>query len=129
EKEEEPFEDIHVKIQQSITEELLATPASFVVEQLGDNYHEAPILGFSIVNENGVFFIPKETALGSDRFKEWAEDESKKKWVFDAKRAAVALRWQGIELSGAEFDVLLAAYIINPGHSYDDVASVAKEHH
>lgn len=48
--------------------------------------------------------------------------------MFDAKRAAVALRWRGIELKGAEFDVLLAAYIINPGHSYDDVASVAKEH-
>lgn len=42
--------------------------------------------------------------------------------------AAVALRWHGIELKGAEFDVLLAAYIINPGHTYDDVASVAKEH-
>ncbi|MDI5788520.1 hypothetical protein PO124_09305 [Bacillus licheniformis] len=38
------------------------------------------------------------------------------------------MRWRGIELKGAEFDVLLAAYIINPGHSYDDVASVAKEH-
>lgn len=128
EKEEERFEDINVTIQTSITEELFASPASFVVEQLGDNYHEAPILGFSIANENGTFFIPTETAIGSDRFKEWAEDESKKKWVFDAKRAAVALRWHGIELKGAEFDVLLAAYIINPGHSYDDVASVAKEH-
>ncbi|KAA6448637.1 DNA polymerase I [Bacillus swezeyi] len=128
ETEAEPFEDIEVTIKTDISDDLFASPASVVVEQLGDNYHEAPILGFSIVNENGVFFIPQETAVYSDRFKEWAEDESKKKWVFDAKRAAVALRWQGIELKGAEFDVLLAAYIINPGHSYDDVASVAKEH-
>ncbi|MEC1262819.1 DNA polymerase I [Bacillus swezeyi] len=129
ETEAEQFEDIEVTIKTDISDDLFASPASVVVEQLGDNYHEAPILGFSIVNENGVFFIPQETAVHSDRFKEWAEDESKKKWVFDAKRAAVALRWQGIELKGAEFDVLLAAYIINPGHSYDDVASVAKEHH
>ncbi|MCY7814927.1 DNA polymerase I [Bacillus haynesii] len=128
EKEEEQFEEINVKIKTDITDDLFASPASLVVEQLGDNYHEAPILGFSIVNEHGAFFIPEETAVQSDRFKEWAEDESKKKWVFDAKRAAVALRWRGIELKGAEFDVLLAAYIINPGHSYDDVASVAKEH-
>ncbi|MPQ26308.1 DNA polymerase I [Bacillus paralicheniformis] len=128
EKEEEQFEEINVTIKTDITDDLLASPASLVVEQLGDNYHEAPILGFSIVNEHGAFFIPEETAVQSDRFKEWAEDESKKKWVFDAKRAAVALRWRGIELKGAEFDVLLAAYIINPGHSYDDVASVAKEH-
>ncbi|OMI25975.1 DNA polymerase I [Bacillus haynesii] len=128
EKEEEQFEELNVKIKTDITDDLFASPASLVVEQLGDNYHEAPILGFSIVNEHGAFFIPEETAVQSDRFKEWAEDESKKKWVFDAKRAAVALRWRGIELKGAEFDVLLAAYIINPGHSYDDVASVAKEH-
>ena len=128
EKEEEQFEEINVTIKTDITDDLFASPASLVVEQLGDNYHEAPILGFSIVNEHGAFFIPEETAVQSDRFKEWAEDESKKKWVFDAKRAAVALRWRGIELKGAEFDVLLAAYIINPGHSYDDVASVAKEH-
>ncbi|MED4303972.1 DNA polymerase I [Bacillus licheniformis] len=128
EKEEEQLEEIDVMIKTDITDDLFASPASLVVEQLGDNYHEAPILGFSIVNEHGAFFIPEETAVQSDRFKEWAEDESKKKWVFDAKRAAVALRWRGIELKGAEFDVLLAAYIINPGRSYDDVASVAKEH-
>ncbi|MGG4318266.1 DNA polymerase I [Bacillus licheniformis] len=128
EKEEEQLEEIDVMIKTDITDDLFASPASLVVEQLGDNYHEAPILGFSIVNEHGAFFIPEETAVQSDCFKEWAEDESKKKWVFDAKRAAVALRWRGIELKGAEFDVLLAAYIINPGHSYDDVASVAKEH-
>ncbi|TWM28166.1 DNA polymerase I [Bacillus paralicheniformis] len=128
EKEEEQFEEINITIKTDITDDLFASPASLVVEQLGDNYHEAPILGFSIVNEHGAFFIPEETAVQSNRFKEWAEDESKKKWVFDAKRAAVALRWRGIELNGAEFDVLLAAYIINPGHSYDDVASVAKEH-
>jgi len=128
EKEEEQFEETNVTIKTDITDDLFASPAALVVEQLGDNYHEAPILGFSIVNEHGAFFIPEETAVQSDRFKEWAEDESKKKWVFDAKRAAVALRWRGIELKGAEFDVLLAAYIINPGHSYDDVASVAKEH-
>lgn len=40
----------------------------------------------------------------------------------------MALRWQGIELKGAEFDTVLAAYIINPGNSYDDVASVAKDY-
>ena len=96
EKEEEQLEEIDVMIKTDITDDLFASPASLVVEQLGDNYHEAPILGFSIVNEHGAFFIPEETAVQSDCFKEWAEDESKKKWVFDAKRAAVALRWRAI---------------------------------
>ncbi|MDA7027192.1 DNA polymerase I [Bacillus sp. CLL-7-23] len=125
---EEQFEEIEVNMVTSITNDLFVSPASFVVEQLGDNYHEAEILGFSIVNQNGAFFVPKDIAINSADFKKWVEDETKQKWVFDAKRAVVALRWQGIELRGAEFDALLAAYIINPGHSFDDVASVAGEH-
>ena len=107
---------------------MLVSPSALVVEQIGDNYHEEPILGFSIVNETGLYYIPKEIAIQSQAFKSWAEDESMKKWVFDSKRSVVALRWQGIELKGTEFDALLAAYIINPGNSYDDVASVAKEY-
>lgn len=35
---------------------------------------------------------------------------------------------RALSLKGAEFDTLLAAYIINPGNSYDDVASVAKDY-
>ncbi|NUI58319.1 DNA polymerase I [Bacillus amyloliquefaciens] len=125
---EENFEDINVETAEEITEDMLVSPSALVVEQIGDNYHEEPILGFSIVNETGLYYIPKEIAIQSQAFKSWAEDESMKKWVFDSKRSVVALRWQGIELKGTEFDALLAAYIINPGNSYDDVASVAKEY-
>lgn len=125
---DQALEEIKVETVTDVTSGILVSPSAFVVEQIGDNYHEEPLLGFSIVNETGSYFIPKDIAVESEVFKEWAENDEQKKWLFDSKRAVVALRWQGIELKGAEFDTLLAAYIINPGNSYDDVASVAKDY-
>lgn len=57
---------------------MLTDHAALVVEQLGDNYHEADLIGFAIHNENGAFFMTKEDALQSDAFKEWVQDETKK---------------------------------------------------
>lgn len=109
-----------------ITGEILTDEASVVVEVLGENYHKAPILGFAIANEKGNFFIPTKVALSSPSFKQWLEDEKVKKSVFDAKRAIVALRWQGIDMRGVDFDLLIASYLLNPSQSTEDVASVAK---
>ena len=72
--------------------------------------------------------MTKEDALQSEAFKQWVQDETKKKWVFDSKRAVVALRWHDVDLKGVDNDVLLASYVVNPQKSYEDVASVAKEY-
>ena len=71
--------------------------------------------------------MTKEDALQSEAFKQWVQDETKKKWVFDSKRAVVALRWHDVDLKGVDNDVLLASYVVNPQKSYEDVANVAKE--
>ena len=42
----------------------LLNRTAFYVEVLEDNYHYADIIGFSLVNEKGHFFISTETALG-----------------------------------------------------------------
>src|SRR5690606_34069523 len=93
-----------------------------------DNYHYGDIIGFGVVNENGSFYLPVKIALESEEFKKWAEDESSKKTVYDAKRSEVSLRHHGIHLKGAEFDVSLASYIIDPSESPDDLAAIAKQH-
>lgn len=111
-----------------ITEDLFEQDNAFYVEILEDNYHYADIVGFSVANSKGSFYFPADQAIQSDVFKQWAEDESKKKTVFDAKRSEVSLRHKGIHLKGAEFDVFLASYIINPSESADDLAGVAKLH-
>ncbi|NRG34646.1 DNA polymerase I, partial [Niallia circulans] len=95
---------------------------------LEDNYHYAPILGISLLNDNGAYYLPIDHALKSSAFKNWAEDEKKEKIVYDAKRSEVSLRHQGIHLKGITFDVLIAAYLADPSATIEDVASVAKKY-
>ena len=96
------------------------------VEILDDNYHNANIIGITLSNEHGQYYFPGESVLQSDVFKRWAEDETKKKTVYDAKRVIVALRHRNIEVKGIDFDVFLASYILNPSESVEDVAAIVK---
>ncbi|NHC40863.1 DNA polymerase I [Bacillus sp. MM2020_1] len=124
--EEHELEEIEFQIPTEITEELFADSNYFYVEMLDDNYHYAEIIGFSLVNENGHFYLPTDLALQSAAFKKWAEDESKKKTVYDAKRSEVSLRRHDIHLKGADFDILMASYIINPSDNIEDLAAITK---
>ncbi|MGG1677665.1 DNA polymerase I [Neobacillus sp. NRS-1170] len=126
--EEKELEDVEVNIPQEITKDIFADNNYFYVEMLDDNYHYADIIGFSIVNENGHFYLPTEQALQSEAFKNWAEDESKKKTVYDVKRSEVSLRRHDIHLKGADFDILMASYIINPSENIEDLAAIAKRY-
>lgn len=122
------LEDIEFQKPEEITEELFADNNYFYVEMLDDNYHYAEIIGFSLVNEKGHFYLPTDQALQSAAFKKWAEDESKKKIVYDAKRSEVSLRRHDIHLKGAEFDILMASYLINPSENIEDLAAIAKRY-
>lgn len=122
------LEDIEFQKPEEITEELFADNNYFYVEMLDDNYHYADIIGFSLVNEKGHFYLPTDQALQSPAFKKWAEDESKKKIVYDAKRTEVSLRRHDIHLKGAEFDILMASYLINPSENIEDLAAIAKRY-
>ncbi|RSD27686.1 DNA polymerase I [Mesobacillus subterraneus] len=113
---------------ESISGDIFAKENGFYVEVLEDNYHYADIVGFAVVNEKGSYYLPVKLALESEEFKKWAEDETSKKTVYDAKRSEVSLRHHGIHLKGADFDVSLASYIINPSESPEDLAAIARQH-
>ncbi|MGG3738210.1 DNA polymerase I [Aeribacillus pallidus] len=118
------LETVNWEIVQEVSEEMFANENALYVEMLGENYHTEEIVGIGIANEKGNFFISPDVAFQSDVFKHWVENPNQKKWVFDAKRTKVALRRNGVELDGIEFDLLLAAYLINPAHSSEEVAAV-----
>ncbi|AMM94163.1 DNA polymerase I [Peribacillus simplex] len=109
-----------------MTEGMFADESALYVETLEDNYHRADIIGIAISNEQGHFYFHGDDALSSAAFKTWAEDETKKKTVFDAKRTVVALRHRGVEIKGIDFDVFLASYILDPAESVDEVAEITK---
>jgi DNA polymerase I len=121
-------EELNFQTVSSIEANMLLSPSSLVVETLTEDYHKADIQGYAISNENGTYYISSSLAEGSKEFKEWLEDDNQKKRMFDAKRAHVALKGQGIQLNGIEFDIQLASYLINPSESLDEVADVAKQY-
>ncbi|WP_285765631.1 DNA polymerase I [Peribacillus sp. SI8-4] len=122
-----PLEQEEIEVNSAeMTEGLYADESALYVEILEDNYHRADIIGIAISNEHGHFYFHGESALNSDAFKAWAEDETKKKTVFDAKRTVVALRHRGVQIKGIDFDVFLASYILNPAESVDEVAEITK---
>lgn len=124
----EELEEVEYQILSDISADVFADDNYFYVEVLEDNYHYADIIGFSIVNENGHYFLPTDNAVKSDAFKNWAEDEEKKKTVYDAKRSEVALRRHNIHLKGVDFDTLIASYIVNPSESIEDLSSIVKRY-
>jgi DNA polymerase I len=128
EQEKVELERIQYDIATEITEEMLEGDVALYVEVLEDNYHTAPIVGISIVNQNGRYYIETEMALTSPIFKEFAEDQSKSKTVYDAKRTEVSLMRRGIHLKGIKFDLLVASYILNPSESLDDISSIARRY-
>ncbi len=125
---EPELEDIEFVIPEEITEDLFAEINYFYVEMLDDNYHYADIVGFSLVNETGSYYLPTEKVLKSEIFKKWAEDEHSKKIVYDAKRSEVSLRRYDIHLKGTNFDILMAAYLINPSENIEGLAAIAKRY-
>lgn len=120
--------ELPFQIIETITEEILTDNTALYVEVLDDNYHTGDIIGLGLANETGNYYIPTEVALNSATFKQWANDSSIKKRVYDGKRSVVALKWQGIDLKGIDFDLLLVSYLLNPSEATEDFAGVAKRH-
>ncbi|AXF55883.1 DNA polymerase I [Salicibibacter kimchii] len=126
EEEEAALEDFEFQHKREVTNEMLATPSALIVEVPVENYHNADIWGVGIVNENGSFTVPAETALATDAFREWLANEEKEKYLFDAKRVIVALGWRGITIKGVSFDALIASYLLDPSLSAHDMADIAE---
>ncbi len=110
-----------------INKEHLTQSATLFIEIMDEHYHQADIQGIGIVNENGSYFIPTEVALSSEDFKKWANDERNRKTLLDGKKAIVALKCKGIELRGIDFDLMIAAYIVNSADAAEDIAAIAKK--
>ena len=73
-------------------------------------------------------FLLDEPAVLRPFLEEICADPAVKKICHDAKETAWLLRPHGTALAGVAFDTLVAAYLLNPGATAQDLASVALEH-
>lgn len=98
------------------------------VEVIGDNPHRSEIAGIGMALDQTCYYVPFEflqSEHGSG-LRQWLSNADQAKWVFDLHKVEAALRWQGLVLKGAEFDVHLAAYLLDPtqqgGHALSGLA-------
>ncbi|MGG0656362.1 DNA polymerase I [Rummeliibacillus pycnus] len=119
--------ELNFEVVEELLENQLTSPMAMHLELEDEHYHTCERFGIALTAGETAFYIPFEKALESQDFVSWLEDDTKKKFLFDSKATQSALLRSGIKLKGIEFDLLLAAYIVNPAMSSDDVAAVAKE--
>ncbi|MDD3712463.1 MAG: DNA polymerase I [Candidatus Izemoplasmatales bacterium] len=96
------------------------------LEIFGENYHTDPKIGFGLYLDNKAYYIPYLAAIKSDKFRNFLSDKKIKKYVYDLKKIKVALMWDDIPIDGMTFDLLLAAYLINPAIKQDDFSLVVQ---
>ncbi|OZU89750.1 DNA polymerase I [Virgibacillus indicus] len=122
------MKEIEFTLLDQVKEEIFTGKEALVVEMISENYHTGEINGFGIANEENKYFIPKNVALNSDVFKKWAEDSSKLKYVFDAKKTLVALLRNNIHIKGITFDMLLTSYLLNPSENNHDIPAIGNRY-
>ncbi|MCA9765715.1 MAG: DNA polymerase I [Carnobacterium sp.] len=125
---EEIREEVTYKFVTEITPEMFTDRMGLYLEMLTDNYHTSEIISVGWGDENHIYVSEPEIVLNSLYFKEWAQDSTLSKQVFDVKRTYVSLNRHGIELKNSQFDILLASYILNTKDNSKDLAEVAIEH-
>ncbi|NWO13021.1 DNA polymerase I [Virgibacillus sp.] len=116
---------IEFSILDEVNHDLFTGEEALIVEMLEENYHQASIQGFSIVNEEAAYFLPKDIAMQSEQFQSWLRDSSMKKYVFDAKKTFVSLSRVNMHIEGIAFDMLLASYLINPSENNHDIPAIS----
>src|SRR5699024_2614923 len=109
-----------------VTEDMFTGKDALLVEMMTENYHTAAIEAVAVANDTGVYVMETKTAVESDVFNAWLQDETKEKYVYDAKKVTVGLLREGIEVAGITFDLQLAAYLSNPAENNEEMQAISK---
>ncbi|HLR23310.1 MAG TPA: DNA polymerase I [Pseudogracilibacillus sp.] len=124
--EETTFDEFPLEVLKEVRKDIFTGNDALLVEMLDDNYHYSPVEAIVVSNESGNYVMTKETAIKSTIFKDWVSDAKQKKIVFDAKAVTVSLLQNSLHLKGVSFDLMLAAYLINPADKNEEITSIAK---
>ncbi|AQQ52822.1 DNA polymerase I [Planococcus lenghuensis] len=128
EQQQEQQKELTFQVVEEVVPEMLSGAMAVQLEMAGEQYHTEPVLGLALADANSVYVIPPDVMQASDILKTWLEDGANKKYLADSKAASAAFHRSGIDLEGAEFDLMLGAYIVNPSLTYTDVANIVREY-
>ncbi|WP_028594257.1 DNA polymerase I [Paenibacillus assamensis] len=108
----------------------IAKVDTIVLEAKGDNPHQAEAIGLMLSSINASWYVPMDILLHEDAafVREWLGHASAVKYGYDLHYMELVLHWAGITLRGNEFDIQLAAYILDPSDTNATVQSLANKY-
>jgi len=121
-----PEEDFEFEVVSDFTKDMVAQESSLIIEMMGESYHTEDILGISWFANDKAYVANDVSILENADFIDWLQDEASQKYVYDLKANIVALKRYGIDLGGAEFDVLLANYLLHANDKLQDLAFITR---
>lgn len=112
ETEDEQF-NIKASIVNKVSKQLLSNNSFIYIDLDNDNYHYASLRGIAIANDKLCEYLPAECLNLDFDFIDYLTNCEIKKQVYDLKKSIVSLHKHNINLKGVDFDLLLAAYLLN----------------
>lgn len=101
-----------------------------IVESHGENPHHAELMGIVLSTADQQYFLSVDV-LKLEEAKEvltWLADDEIPKRGYDLHRADLVLFWQGIAFGGAEHDIQLAAYLLDPTENDQTINGLATKY-
>ncbi len=98
----------------AIPEEYLSEDCSLILEFEQENYHISNIVGAAFHVRNKTFFLTWENVLKQKSLLTYLENPNYKKHGYDLKSYIVAFHRYQVKLSGGDFDLILATYLLQP---------------
>lgn len=96
------------------------------VEMTGENPHHSDVIGLELSDGEKQLYIPIEEAMDWQAFREYLADGERHKVVYDVKKTSLALKRKELDVAGLSFDVLLAAYLLDPSESQMELNEIVK---
>lgn len=87
---------------------------AIIVEMEQENYHTSSINGVAFAFDQQTYFIGREDLLLDQALLQYLANSNYKKTCFDAKSVIVSMKRLGIDIQGIDFDLMLAAYLLQP---------------
>ena len=104
--------------------QVLKSDLAVYLELASDNYHQSEIWGLGLSDGIKSYFISSELVESSELLKKYLEDAKIKKQTFNLKQLLVKLKYLNINAKGFNYDLLLAAYLINPNLGKEELARI-----
>lgn len=110
-KKETTRDNINIKSYKEIDEDVL----SFSYDSSSDNENTSTLFSFVFATKNHTYTLQKKDAINDESFIAFLTDADKKIGVYDLKGIQVLLNRHNLpKLTGVDFDLLLATYLLNP---------------